>query len=144
MLYLIKDFSDQFLRYLQEDPVRPHIPVTDRIGEGKQIFLLPELESVQAITCVSYNNYVPSTEQELFNINQQHSVAIFYTIWSYKPGAGRQLILDSVNYLKENKPGIKRFVTLSPKTEMAKKFHLKNGAIILRENSDTINYEYLI
>jgi hypothetical protein len=33
-------------------------------------------------------------------------------------------------------------VTLSPKTEMARRFHLKNGAIIFRENIETINYEY--
>jgi hypothetical protein len=38
---------------------------------------------------------------------------------------------------------IKRFVTLSPKTEMAKRFHLKNGAIVFRENEETVNYEYI-
>jgi hypothetical protein len=26
---------------------------------------------------------------------------------------------------------------------MARRFHLKNGAIILRENIDTTNYEYI-
>jgi hypothetical protein len=31
---------------------------------------------------------------------------------------------------------------LSPKTEMARKFHLKNGARELRENINTINYIY--
>jgi hypothetical protein len=25
---------------------------------------------------------------------------------------------------------------------MARRFHLKNGAVVLRENADTINYEY--
>jgi hypothetical protein len=33
-------------------------------------------------------------------------------------------------------------VTLSPKTDMARKFHLKNGAKIFRENEETVNYEY--
>jgi hypothetical protein len=33
-------------------------------------------------------------------------------------------------------------VTLSPKTEMARKFHLKNGAEVFRENPDTVNYLY--
>ena len=37
---------------------------------------------------------------------------------------------------------LKRFVTLSPKTELAKRFHLKNGAIVYRENDETVNYEY--
>ena len=144
MIYLIKDFSDKFFKYLSEDPVRPNIPLSERLGITKEIFLLPEEENVQAITCVSYNDIVPTNESDLFNNKSEPVVAIFYTIWSYKPGAGRQLIMDSVGYIKENKPTIKRFVTLSPKTEMAKKFHLKNGAIILRENVDTINYEYLI
>jgi len=35
-----------------------------------------------------------------------------------------------------------RFVTLSPKTEMARKFHHSNGAITLSENEVTDNYEY--
>jgi len=34
-------------------------------------------------------------------------------------------------------------VTLSPKTNLARRFHLKNGAIVFRENIDTTNYEYL-
>ena len=37
---------------------------------------------------------------------------------------------------------IQRFVTLSPKTDMAHRFHIGNGAGILRENASTINYEY--
>lgn len=144
MIYLIKDFSDKFFKYLSEDPVRPNIPLSERLGITKEIFLLPEEENVQAITCVSYNDEVPTNESDLFNNNFEPVVAIFYTIWSYKPGAGRQLIMDTVSYIKENKPAIKRFVTLSPKTEMAKRFHLKNGAIILRENDETINYEYIV
>ena len=144
MLHLIKDLSDKFVKYLLEDPVRPHIPSTDRIGSNKDIFVLPEEGNVQAITCVSYVNEVPKDENELFVSNNNPVVAIYYTIWSYKAGAGRKLILDSVDYIKEHNPNITRFVTLSPKTEMAKRFHLKNGAIILRENDHTINYEYVL
>jgi hypothetical protein len=70
-------------------------------------------------------------------------VAVFYTIWSYRPGAGRDLILNAVNYIKNNKPNISRFVTLSPPTEMARRFHLKNGAHVFRENAETVNYEYI-
>ena len=144
MIHLIKDYSDKFFRYLTEDPVRPHIPVNERIGNHKDIFVLPDVENVQAITCVSYVDNVPKSEVDLFTDNVEPNIAIFYTIWSYKPGAGRQLILDSVEYMKEHNPNIVRFVTLSPKTEMAKRFHLKNGAIVFRENTDTINYEYLL
>jgi hypothetical protein len=52
------------------------------------------------------------------------------------------LIFDAVEYIKENKKEIKRFVTLSPKTDMARRFHTRNGAIVFRDNPETVNYEY--
>ena len=144
MLYLIKDFTDNFFKLLQEDPVRPHIPHEKRIGPNKDIFVLEEENSAGAITCVSYQQTIPDSETALFENCDDPKVAVFYTIWSYRAGRGRQLIVDSVNYIKSNKQGVERFVTLSPKTEMARRFHLKNGATVLRENQDTVNYEYRI
>jgi len=143
MLHLIKDIADSFFSFLTDDPVRPNIPTVERVGSNKDIFVSRENDEVTAITCVSYQETVPTKESELFEQCSQPTVAVFYTIWSYKPGAGRQLILDSVKYIKENKKEIVRFVTLSPKTEMARRFHLKNGAVVFRENEETINYEYL-
>jgi uncharacterized protein YuzE len=144
MLHLINDLTDKFFSFITEDPVRPNIPQVDRIGPNKDIFVMrDEDDKVQAITCVSYQQDVPTSEAELFQICSEPDIAVFYTIWSYKPGAGRQLIFDAVSYIKEHKPEIKRFVTLSPKTETAKKFHIKNGAVVFRENADTVNYEYL-
>ena len=143
MLHLIKNTTDIYLKFLSEDPVRPYIPHIDRIGDNKDIFVMRDNEdNVTAITCVSYQNTIPSSETELFSVTAEPDTAIFYTIWSYRQGAGRQLIFESVKYIKENKPKIQRFITLSPKTEMAKKFHLKNGAIVFRENGETVNYEY--
>ena len=89
-----------------------------------------------------YQTEIPTKETELFQISSEPVVAIFYTIWSYAPGAGRTLIFDAVKHIKENKPEIQRYVTLSPKTEMAKRFHMRNGAVVFRENDDTVNYEY--
>ena len=59
-------------------------------------------------------------------------------------GAGREIIFNIVDYLKEHKPNVKRYVTLSPKTEMAKKFHLRNGAEWIGENETTNNFEYFV
>jgi hypothetical protein len=70
------------------------------------------------------------------------SVAVFYTIWSYAAGAGRDLLLEARKYIEGTNPNIKEFVTYSPKTEMAKRFHLKNGASVYRENPDSVNYKY--
>jgi len=141
MLYLIKESSDRLLTHISEDPVRPHIPATARLGTNRDIFALVEDDQVKAITCVSYNPQVPESEQDLFSLDQP-SVAVFYTIWSYANGAGRVLLLDAVNHIQSNRGDIQRFVTLSPKTEMARRFHIKNGAIVLRENQSTVNYEY--
>ena len=70
------------------------------------------------------------------------TTAVFYTIWSYTAGAGRELIVEAQKSIESEFPEIQTYVTLSPKTEMARRFHLKNGARQLRENSDTINYIY--
>jgi uncharacterized protein YuzE len=144
MLHLIKSDTDNFFNFLKEDPVRPSIPNISRIGLNKDIFVYRDEEgNVKAITCVSYQDRIPTTEQELFSESSEPDVAIFYTIWSYVPGAGRTLIFNAVSHIKENKPNIKRFVTLSPPTAMARRFHLKNGAIVFRENVETVNYEYI-
>ena len=144
MLYLITSDQDQYFSRLNEDPVRPSITHTKRIGNNRDIFVLKdETGNPNAITCVSYQDTIPTTEDELFDVKKEPDVAVFYTIWSYKPGAGRDLILNAVSYIKSNKPSINRFVTLSPPTEMARRFHLKNGARVFRENKETVNYEYM-
>jgi hypothetical protein len=143
MLHLIKSATDQFFDCLKHDPVRPNIPHDFRIGDNRDIFVLKDQdEKVMAITCVSYQNSIPSTEGELFTDNLEPTVAIFYTIWSYTPGAGRKLIFNAVDYIKQTHNNINRFVTLSPPTALARKFHLNNGALVFRENLETINYEY--
>ena len=142
MLHLIKDIADSFFNLLSQDPVRPTIPHEKRVGPNRDVFVLKEEDQVKAITCVSYQDSIPTTEGELFVESEKPRVAVFYTIWSYAPGAGRRLIFDSVNHIRSQQGNIERFVTLSPKTEMAKRFHLNNGAFIYKENIETVNYEY--
>ena len=144
MLYLLQNLSEKLAEYLKDDPVRPHIPTVERMGDNKDIFVLRDGNDIaRAITCVSYQIGIPTGEDQLFESSEEPDTAVFYTIWSYKPGAGKQLIFDAVKHIQQHKKHIKRFVTLSPKTEMAKRFHTKNGAIVFRENSESTNYEYL-
>jgi len=143
MLYQIRSLTDKFAPFLRDDPVRPHIDHKLRIGEKQYIFATVEGNKPNAITCISLTDNIPQIEEELFD-HTEPTVAVFYTIWSYAPGSGRQLIFDSVQYIKLQNRNISRFVTLSPKTEMAHKFHTKNGAVVLRENSKTVNYEYRV
>ena len=143
MIDAIKTITDQLFALLTDDPVRPTIPHLDRIGEHKDIFVYRDGDDeVKAITCVSYQATVPTKELELFEKCDTPTIAVFYTIWSYAPGAGRKLIFDAVEHIKQNNKDITRFVTLSPKTDMARKFHTRNGAIVFRENEETVNYEY--
>jgi hypothetical protein len=93
------------------------------------------------MVCVSFHDFIPAGVDDLKNTAKVPTTAVFYTIWSYKAGKGAELLIRAVKEIQEQYPSVNRFVTLSPKTNMARRFHLKNGAIVFRENIETINYE---
>jgi hypothetical protein len=143
MIYVINSLSDPLIKLVNDDPVRPNIPVEFRVSNDNEIFVLLDSDNLpEAVVCIAYKDYIPVDEAQLMYASEIPSTAVFYTIWSYKPGAGRKLIRESKKHIEMNKPGIVKFVTLSPRTEMARIFHLKNGASIFRENETSINYEY--
>lgn len=146
-LLVIENVSNNKLKLLDDDPVRPEIPWDQRVGDRSQVFVLVDQISGQdlAVVCVSYSDRVPTTVDQLFEDSikkEDCSVAIFYTIWSYVRGSGRDLIFAVRSWIESNLPNIKKFVTLSPPTEMARKFHLSNGAEVYSINLDTVNYLY--
>jgi len=145
MIYTIQNIEDPLATYIKDDPVRPHIPADLRFGQNKRVIALQADDGVVlAIVCAKLCKGVPSTEAELLaDCSDEPDTAVFYTIWSYKMGAGQQLLREGLAFVREELPFIKRFVTLSPPTETAKRFHIRNGAFILRVNLDTINYEYV-
>lgn len=142
MLQIINNLDARIAEVLSQDPVRPHIPHELRIGKNRETYILTIDNDIRAVCCTSYISKVPAVETDLFDECFDNTIAVFYTIWSYSSGSGRDLLLKLLSYIREQKSYVKRFVTLSPKTEMAKRFHLGNGAVFLRENVDTINYEY--
>ena len=144
MIYTITSLSDSLCELVRQDPVRPHIPLESRIGDNSNIWVwLNEQDEPGAVVCVSWQDFVPTSEQELFQCkNATPSVAVFYTIWSMSPGAGQRLIIEAQKHLKSQYPHIQRAVTLSPPTAMARKFHLRNGAFELQTNPTTVNFEY--
>ena len=144
MIYTIKSPTDPLANYIKDDPVRPHIPAEQRFGANRQVFALTEDNSVSAVVCAKLCKGIPSSEQELLdNQAEDPDTVVFYTIWSYKSGAGQKLIREGLKLVQTELPNVKRFVTLSPPTELARRFHLKNGASIFRVNPDTVNYEYI-
>ena len=144
MLHIIKDLSDSLLSVIKDDPVRPEIPAQQRVNDNSQIFVLTDEETQKplAVTCVKFLAQVPESVEDLADTVVNTNTAVFYTIWSYASGAGRQLIEEAQRHIKTTKPEVETYVTLSPKTEMARRFHLKNGAEVYRENPDTVNYLY--
>ena len=122
----------------EDDPVRRNIPFDWRVQDVKrEVFHLEE----RAVLCVAHLNDIPTTEKELMEF-EWGTFSIFYTVWSKEKGLGRKIVLDTWELLKSQHPN-NRYVTMSPKTEMAMKFHLSNGAILLQENETTNNFEYL-
>lgn len=142
MLHTITTISDDLASLIKDDPVRPEIPLSDRVNSNSRIYMLKDGDQTLAVTCVKFLETIPSAVDDLVVIIGGATTAVFYTIWSYTAGAGRELIVAAQRSIESEFPEIQTYVTLSPKTEMARRFHLKNGARELRENVDTINYIY--
>lgn len=143
MLSFVQEPTNPLLDYLKDDPVRPEIPREFRVSGKRFVSALVD-DKPRAIVCVSLHDFVPETVEDLSQEPEQPTTAIFYTIWSYAPGAASDLLFQTVAQIRKLYPTVNRFVTLSPKTDMARKFHLRNGAQIFRENNDTVNYEYIV
>lgn len=143
-LHCIRSLKDPLIKLLADDPVRPEIPWEFRVGLNTEVFVLVgDNGENQAVICAAYRSLVPSNVVELaMDPETDAHVAVFYTIWSYESGAGRRLIRAARAHIQENRTSIKKFVTLSPPTDMARVFHIRNGAEVFRINPDTVNYLY--
>ena len=144
---------------IKDDPVRPHLDADFRTSSHREVYALYESkyavehypdDDIRAIICVAYTNEVPKDEYELDLYSQQAcqdgqkgDIAVFYTVWSYSKGAGREIVNTVAKQLHDNKRAT-RFVTLSPLTEMAEKFHLRNGAELLEKHNSCQNFEYTL
>ena len=124
--------------YIKKDPVRPHISAETRLGPGRDVYHIDE----KAFVCLVYLDRVPADEETLLCANVG-PVVVAYTVWSHEKGMGRKIILELQDMIRETYR-FKRLVTLSPKTDMATKFHLSNGAKLISENMLTNNFEYEI
>jgi len=130
--------------HFRNDPVRPHIPEFFRVTEPNETYVYSYGDKVDAVICVAYLDNVPQNEFELHQgcCTMNAPVATFYTVWSYTKGAGTEIIFAVKKHIEGTKPHVNRFVTLSPCTEMATRFHLKNGATLLNKYEEFQNFEY--
>ena len=152
---ILKDYLKDFFKWVKgtelveldnidvsEDPVRPELTLGFRITHGRKIFGLKYNNEIEAIICVAFCTEVPYTVREMDYMSRvkDGDVAVAYTVWSRKRGAGKEIVKKLSEYAKKNK--IKRLVTLSPLTPMATHFHIKNGAKQVHINDETQNFEY--
>ena len=128
------------MKHIKNDPVRPHIKKDWRTRCGREVYVLERDNNIDAVICVAYMDEVPINEDDMKWVGMNH--AVFYTVWSYKKGAGREIVNGVSKKIKAQKPWVKRFVTLSPLTEMARKFHISNGAKFIGKGDTCQNFEY--
>ena len=131
-----------------EDPIRPDIENEFRTAYGRKIYGLKSSDNVEGFICVAFCNEVPQTvkELELMSKNAFHEkngdIAVAYTVWSRKRGAGKETIFNTKKFIKDEMKNVKRFITLSPLTPIATHFHIKHGAKLIKINATSQNFEY--
>jgi malonyl-CoA decarboxylase len=124
------DFDNNWLAFIEEDPIHPSIPLEKRIiGNRTVLVLVDEVSKPQAFLCVKLGNKLPQNiqyimrDEPIVSLNQ-HTYAIFYSIFRLKnstlKGAGAIAIKSAKSYF--HNMGIKRFYTLSPIPDLTKAF----------------------
>ena len=105
--------------------------------------------------CFAFTNAIPKNVKDLDLMSKDAflqsahrdqkigKIAVAYTVWSKKKGGGKLIVKEVFNKIKKSNH-LNRLVTLSPLTDMAYKFHIKNGAKLINVNETTQNFEYKV
>ena len=139
----------------EEDPVRPELDNEFRTGFGRKIYGVEYQGEIHAVMCFAYTNEIPKSVDELEKLSTDAflqsamrdqkggQIAIAYTVWSKKKGGGKLIVKEVFKKIKKSNH-LNRLVTLSPLTEMATNFHVRNGAKLIQINETTQNFEYKV
>ena len=137
------------------DPVRPELDNNFRTSYGRKIYGVRYNDEIHAVMCFAFTNKIPKNVKELDLMSKDAflqsanrdqkigKIAIAYTVWSTKKGGGKLIVKQVFKMIKKSNH-LNRLVTLSPLTEMARNFHLRNGAEEIQINDETQNFEYKI
>ena len=140
---------------VEEDPIRPELNNDFRTSYGRKIYGVKYKNEICAIMCFGFTNEIPKSVKELDLMTKDAhlqsirrdqkvgKIAIAYTVWSKKKGGGKLIVKEVFKKIKKSNY-LNRLVTLSPLTDMARNFHLRNGAKELQVNKETQNFEYEI
>ena len=136
-----------------EDPVRPELDNKFRTSYGRRIYGVKYQNEIHAIMCFAFTNKIPKSVKDLDLMSKDAflqsaqrdqkvgKIAIAYTVWSKKKGGGKLIVKEVFKMIKKSNH-LNRLITLSPLTDMARNFHLRNGAIEIHVNESTQNFEY--
>ena len=136
-----------------EDPVRPELNNEFRTSYGRKIYGVKYKGEIYAVMCFAFTNKIPKSVKDLDKLSKDAflqsalrdqkvgKIAVAYTVWSKKKGGGKLIVKQVFKMIKKSNH-LNRLVTLSPLTEMATKFHSRNGAKLLHINETTQNFEY--
>ena len=140
----------------EEDPIRPELNNDFRTSYGRKIYGVKYKNEICAIMCFGFTNEIPKSVNELDLMTKDAhlqsaswrskdigKIAIAYTLWSKKKGGGKLIVKEVFKKIKKSNH-LNRLITLSPLTEMARNFHLRNGAKELQVNEESQNFEYKI
>ncbi len=144
MKYELEVVTDKPALWRKGDPVRPELGVSYKTYPGRDVFGLKDSDGEYvAFCCVARTLGVPWDIMSLSSYTSKDgNVCVPYTVWSLQKGAGRAIIKELINYVRESERSITRVVTLSPRTAMAKNFHLRNGAKEIATHVVSANFEY--
>ena len=136
-----------------EDPVRPELNNEFRTSYGRKIYGVKYKGEIYAVMCFAFTNQIPKSVKDLDKLSKDAflqsalrdqkvgKIAVAYTVWSKKKGGGKLIVKQVFKMIKKSNH-LNRLITLSPLTEMATKFHFRNGAKLLHINETTQNFEY--
>ncbi len=139
----------------EKDPIRPELDNEFRTSYGRKIYGVKYKNEIHAVMCFAFTNQIPKSVYELDTFSRDAflqsatrdqnvgKIAVAYTVWSKKKGGGKLIVKEVFKMIKKSNY-LNRLVTLSPLTEMARNFHLRNGADEIQVNEDTQNFEYKI
>ena len=138
-----------------KDPVRPELDIKFRTSYGRKIYGLKHDGQIKAVMCFGFVNDIPKTVEDLDMLSKdaylqathragvQGTIAIAYTVRSLQKGGGK-MIVDEVFKMIKKSNHLNRLITLSPLTDMAAKFHTRNGAKLIQKNETSQNFEYFV
>jgi malonyl-CoA decarboxylase len=130
------NFNTTWLDLLDQDPVHnitPDRPLERRIAPDRDIFMLTESDVPVAVLCVAYTTTLPDNIEEIISSTSpvqsldDARYAIFYSVFKTNnhvelPNPGAKIIRLASQWIHDNYPAVRNFVTMSPIPALSTEF----------------------